>query len=399
LKIAIATPLYATDENCDNGIALHYKHLTTGLLELGHEVVVYFFPYEIFQSSIFESNGVTVHQLGCSIPKLFYQRGIGRFFKFFKALEWYPTLSMQRQVSTFLNNRVKEDRIDILESTSNRGMLANYAKYQSRPPICTRVSTTMTSAYEKARIDVPINYKLEAKLENLQIRRSDYLVTHSKRHAQELERELGISHKNFKLIPHGIPIPQKFKTSNKPKIKNLKVLFVGRLERRKGIDVLLEAIPIVLSKIDNVIFSIIGSDPEGFSKSFFQNNELRNHVYFTGRISERELLSAYEECDIFVAPSYYESFGLIYLEAMSFAKPTIGTKAGGIPDIIVDNNTGRLIEPGDVQALAEAIIQLAQSPEMRLKMGTNGRNRVEALFSTRAMSESTVEHFQEFLSN
>ena len=84
---------------------------------------------------------------------------------------------------------------------------------------------------------------------------------------------------------------------------------------------------------------------------------------------------------------------------MSFAKPTIGTKAGGIPDVIVDNETGRLIEPGDHQALAEAIIQLANSPEIRLEMGTNGRKRVEALFSTRRMTESTVEHFQELLLN
>ena len=397
MKIAIATPLYATDENCDNGIALHYKHLTNGLLELGHEVVVYFFPYEIFQSSTYRSNGVTVHQLGCSIPRLFYQRGIGRILKFFKTLEWYPTLSMQRQVSTFLKKRVNEDRIDIIESTSNRGMLANYANYQNRPPICTRVSTTMSSAYENARIDVPINYQLEAKLEKLQIKRSNSLVTHSHKHSEELEKELGISNKYFKIIPHGIPISQMFKTPTKSKTKGLKVLFVGRLERRKGIDVLLKAIPLVLSEIDSVIFSIIGSDPDDFSKTFLQNSILKKKVLFKGKVSEEELRLAYQECDIFVAPSYYESFGLIYLEAMSFAKPTIGTKAGGIPDVIVDNETGRLIEPGDHQALAEAIIQLANSPEIRLKMGTSGQKRVEALFSTRAMSESTIEHFQELL--
>ena len=399
MKIAIATPLYATDENCDSGIALHYKHLTNGLLELGHEVVVYFFPYEIFQSSTYESNGVTVHQLGCSIPRLFYQRGIGRILKFFKTLEWYPTLSLQRQVSTFLKKRVNEDRIDIIESTSNRGMLANYAKYRNRPPICTRVSTTMTSAYANARNDVPINYQIEAKLEKLQIKRSNSLVTHSHRHSEELEKELGISNKHFKIIPHGIPISPKFKTPTKSKTKDLKVLFVGRLERRKGIDVLLKAIPLVLSEIDSVIFSIIGSDSDGFSKIFLQNSSLEKNVLFKGKVSEEELRLAYQECDIFVAPSYYESFGLIYLEAMSFAKPTIGTKAGGIPDVIVDNETGRLIETGDHQALAEAIIQLANSPEIRLEMGTNGRKRVEALFSTRRMTESTVEHFQELLLN
>ena len=397
MKIAIATSLYATDEPCDSGIAIHYKHLTAGLLELGHEVVIYFFPYESFQSSRYESNGVTVHQLGCTIPKLFYRRGIGRLLKLFKITDWYPTLSMQRQVSTFLKKRVNEDRIDIIESTSNRGMLANYAKYRNRPPICTRVSTTMTCAYANARNDVPINYQIEAKLEKLQIKRSNSLVTHSHRHSEELEKELGIANKHFKIIPHGIPIPQKFQTPTKCKTKELKILFVGRLERRKGIDVLLKAIPLVLSKFESVVFSIIGSDPNVFSKSFLQNSNLEKKVLFRGKVSDGELKRAYQECDIFVAPSYYESFGLIYLEAMSFSKPTIGTTAGGIPDVIVDNHTGRLIEPGDHEALAEVIIQLVNSPEMRLKLGTNGRKRVEERFSTEAMTESTIEHFQTLL--
>jgi glycosyltransferase involved in cell wall biosynthesis len=400
LKIAIATPLYARDENCDSGIAIHYKHLTSGLLELGHEVVIYFFPYEVFLSSTYESNGVTIHQLGCSIPKLFYQRGIGRFFKFFKTLEWYPTLSMQRQVSIFLKNRVKEDRVDIIESTSNRGMLANYTKYRNRPPICTRVSTTMTSAYQKARNRVPLNYRLEAKLENLQIRRSDYLVTHSNGHARTLETELGIKRTNFKIIPIGIPITKKRSEYHSDKSKiNIEVLFVGRLENRKGIDILITAIPKIIQKNSSISFNIIGSDPMNLKESYKSNQLFKNHVQFLGKVSSSELENRYKKCDIFVAPSRYESFGIVFVEAMKFSKPVIGTNVGGIPDIVLNNKNGYLIEPESVEALVNAVIKLAGSFELRKEMGRKGRKRVMENFSTQAMTIQSVEYYKAALSN
>ena len=400
MKIAIATPLYARDEKCDSGIAIHYKHLTSGLLELGHEVVVYFFPYEIFLSSTYESNGVTIHQLGCSIPKLFYRRGIGRFFKFFKTLEWYPTLSMQRQVSIFLKNRVKEDRVDIIESTSNRGMLANYTKYRNRPPICTRVSTTMTSAYQKARNRVPLNYRLEAKLENLQIRRSDYLVTHSNGHARTLETELGIKRTKFKIIPIGIPITKKRSEYHSDKSKiNIEVLFVGRLENRKGIDILITAIPKIIRKNSSISFNIIGSDPMNLKESYKSNQLFKNHVQFLGKVSSSELENRYKKCDIFVAPSRYESFGIVFVEAMKFSKPVIGTNVGGIPDIVLNNKNGYLIEPESVEALVNAVIKLAGSFELRKEMGREGRKRVMENFSTQAMCIQSVEYYKAALSN
>lgn len=399
MKIAIATPLYATDKNCDSGIALHYKHLTNGLLELGHEVVVYFFPYEIFQSSTYRSNGVTVHQLGCSIPRLFYQRGIGRILKFFKTLEWYPTLSMQRQVSTFLKKRVNEDRIDIIESTSNRGLLARYAKFKDRPPICTRVSTTMSSAYENARIDVPINYQLEAKLENLQIKRSDYLVTHSNGHAKTLETELGIKGKKFKVIPIGIPIADKGHEYHSLKSKNkIEVLFVGRLENRKGIDILLSAIPKIIRKNSAIRFKIIGSDPMDLKKSYKSNELFNDNVQFLGNVSSSVLEDKLKECDIFVAPSRYESFGIVFIEAMKFSKPVVGTNIGGIPDIILNNKNGYLIEPESIEALVNAVIKLAESVELRKVMGKEGRKRVVDLFSTNAMCTQSINYYQSILS-
>ena len=400
MRIAIVTPLYPLNNDCDSGIAIHYHHLANGLIALGHEVIVYFFPYEVFESKVFNQGKLTIYQVGCSLPKAFFFKGLGRLLKSLRILEWYPTLIFQMQICEFLKKRVIEDKIEIIESTSNRGLLARYAKSKDRPPICTRVSTTMASSYRNAKLAASINYRIESRYEYQQIMRSDTLVTHSKGHSKELEKELGINGEMIKPIPIGIPIPNSI-TDNSDRAPNnakVHVLFVGRLERRKGIEVLLKAIPLVLKSKSFLAFTIIGSDPTGFRNSLLEYPELNKRVHFTGKVSKDQLSLAYQNCDIFVAPSYYESFGIIFTEAMAWGKPVVGTKVGGIPDIVEHNKNGLLVPPGNEIALASAIIRLADSQELRTSMGLAGRKRVKENFSIKEMTKRSVQHYEEVLS-
>ena len=86
------------------------------------------------------------------------------------------------------------------------------------------------------------------------------------------------------------------------------------------------------------------------------------------------LLSA---CDVLVAPSLYESFGLMYVEAMRAGKPVIGSIAGGIPEVVDDGGTGLLVPPGDVPALAEAMLRLGADADLRRAIGHQGLQRFE----------------------
>ena len=396
MRIAIVTPLYPLSKDCDSGIAMHYHHLANGLKALGHEVIVYFFPYEVFESKVFNQGNLTIYQVGCSLPKIFFFKGLGRLLKSLRILEWYPTLIFQKQICEFLKKRVKADKIEIIESTSNRGLLARYAKFKDRPPICTRVSTTMASSYRNAKLAASINYRIESRLEYQQIVRSDSLITHTIAHSVELENEIGVSHKNFKIISHGIPIPPLQIKTNKSEW--ISVLFVGRLERRKGIEVLIKAIPLVLKSNCTVLFKIIGADADGISDSYSSDSEIRQNIQFLGKVKTDELINAYQNCDIFVAPSYYESFGLIYAEAMAWGKPVIGTKVGGIPDVVEDNKNGILVPPGNEIELASAIIRLADSHELRSSMGLAGRKRIKENFSVEEMARRSVQHYGELLS-
>jgi glycosyltransferase involved in cell wall biosynthesis len=187
-----------------------------------------------------------------------------------------------------------------------------------------------------------------------------------------------------------VPVP--------PHRDRITVLFVGRLEHRKGIDVLLDAIPLVLREAPDLTFRIVGDDsiPGPGKKTYraaFEKSEAGraagDKVRFDGKIDEAALNRAYADCDIFLSPSRYESFGLVFLEAMRQGKPVIGCDVGGMPEIITPD-IGLLVPPGDQQSLAAAILRLAGDSALRQTMGSAGRARFEANFTDRAMAENSL---------
>ena len=101
-------------------------------------------------------------------------------------------------------------------------------------------------------------------------------------------------------------------------------------------------------------------------------------------------------CDVFVAPSRFESFGLILLEAMMFAKPVVSSDIGGMNEIVHDRVSGLLVPPDDVAALTETLAQLLRSSELRESVGRGGRAAYEDSFTVERMAEE-AERFYEAL--
>ena len=137
------------------------------------------------------------------------------------------------------------------------------------------------------------------------------------------------------LVPNGLEdwATQPFEEPDPLPSGTIRVLFVGRLEERKGIDVLLEAAKAILRDHPHVHIDIVGNETligannvtyrDAF-KADRDADAVRDRVFFHGEVSEAALRGYYRACDIFVAPSRFESFGLILLEAMMFGKPVIG---------------------------------------------------------------------------
>ena len=158
----------------------------------------------------------------------------------------------------------------------------------------------------------------------------------------------------------------------------------------------------VIAHFPNVHFTLAGRDANAqFQLEFNQKHsvDITSKVTFAGLVEQQELNTLYEHCDLFVAPSRYESFGLVYIEAMARAKPVVGCRAGGIPEVVSEGQTGLLTPPGDVSALAESICMLLGDERLRQNLGQAARKRSIELFSQEKMVEKTIELYRTILKN
>lgn len=207
---------------------------------------------------------------------------------------------------------------------------------------------------------------------------------------RDVEQEYGVSLADTPVIPFGLPAPRfaSFAKQDNAFRNRATVLFVGRLEKRKGAHHLLNVIPHLLGTNPDLDFQIVGNDSilvDGRTlKDAFHaaNPDLKSsaRVKFYGQVDNETLEQLYADCDLFVAPSTYESFGLIYLEAMRYGKPCIGTNVGGIPEVLGDG-TGIMVPPGDEPALRKAISTLADDQALREKLGHAGLNYFNERYS------------------
>lgn len=153
-----------------------------------------------------------------------------------------------------------------------------------------------------------------------------------------------------------------------------KILFVGRLERTKGLPYLLEAFQSLVSEGCNICLEIVGAG------SLRPDLEKRAHVLgisprvvFRGYVPfGSELLKFYREADVFVAPSLQEGQGKVFIEAMASGVPVIGTNVGGIPTIVKDGVNGLLVEPRSSASIVEAVKRVLNDKELRKKLILSG---------------------------
>lgn len=216
---------------------------------------------------------------------------------------------------------------------------------------------------------------------------------------QEIERGYGFTFpsERLRVVPHGMSADTT--SASRVPDTDVTVLYVGRLEQRKGIDVLLASIPEVMRQCEKACFRIIGHDTSGnagdasYTASFKRKHADQpwlNRIAFEGRVDESVLRQAYADCDVFVAPSRFESFGLVFLEAMRAGKPVIGCDAGGMPEVVSHQVNGLLIPPGDASALTQALVTLINDPALRHAMGAQSKIIFNEQFTSARMARESI---------
>ncbi len=192
---------------------------------------------------------------------------------------------------------------------------------------------------------------------------------------------------NVHTTPLGIvPDTTSYVGNTHSKKERKKILFVGRLEWRKGIDTLLNVLKGLMQQFPDWECHLVGDDTipiaagGTFKQQFLEKHRgslWLNRVIFHGVISETDLRYQYQTCSLFVAPSRFESFGLIFQEAMQYGKAVIGCLTGGIPEVVAHDVDGLLITPGVSDELEDALIKLMQDENLRERMGASGKRRIQ----------------------
>ncbi len=181
------------------------------------------------------------------------------------------------------------------------------------------------------------------------------------------------------ICPNGIPSSCKEEMEARRNNVIPHLLFLSNLLISKGVIVLLDALKILKEKEYTFVCQFIGGETAEINAvQFFEEvnkRELSDLVTYVGRKVREEKEAFFRQADIFVFPTYYETFGLVNLEAMEYKLPVISTNEGGIPDIVKDGENGLICEKQNPVSLADCIAKLLDNEELRVKMGSAGHEK------------------------
>lgn len=201
---------------------------------------------------------------------------------------------------------------------------------------------------------------------------------------KEQYKEMGIDEEKIEIVPNGIDLseyedlPERGKFRKKYEIKDGEkiVLYLGRLHKIKGLDLLVEAFADLTKKIDNIRLVIVGPD-DGFLsilKSQIEKLGINEKVLLTGPLYGKDKLEVYVDADVYVLPSRYETFPNTVLEAFACETPVIVTDRCGISNIV---NEGGCVIEYDKNQLKEAIVRILNDSQLRITYGKKGKKLVE----------------------
>ena len=394
MNVCFVTPEYFP---ISGGTGAYVYYLSHNLQKLGHNVHVVARDNHESEKVV---NGIEVH----------YIKGAGN------ALTKYWRFA--RSASKKIEELNKQNGFDVIHANLPLVPSFSIPKDASKALVCAVHSTWKGEAIVTKR-DKPKNLNPNEKsmlrynfllrsYEKKLMKRSDALIAVSKYTVDELTELYGIDEKKIHVIYNGVDV-QKFKP--RPDRTELRrdfgleaekkiVLFVGRLYHRKGLEILLRSIPPVLQEFSDVKFVISGKgfkEKEESLRNLAKQLDIEDHVTFMGYVPDEKLPNLYSASDIFVLPAIYENFPFAILEAQATGLPVISTKVGGIPEFLVDNENGFLIDAGDSAQLTQRVLALLQDPKLAKEMGMRGRKLIEEKFSWRLITSQVIDLYHKLL--
>lgn len=230
------------------------------------------------------------------------------------------------------------------------------------------------------------------------LRRADMILANSRAIMCDISGLYGLDlfERPHVIVPHGIAdieapeaLVEKRQAHQAETGAPLRVLFLGRLETRKGIGHLVPVMQKILENHDNVVLDLVGDRVDDTNMALVQEllDAWPGRVTWHGFLEEEPLDQLMRQANIFFAPSLYESFGLIYAEAMRYSVPSVAYVAGGVPEVVEDGKDGLLAPLEDQQALYDALDRLIRDADLRLRLSRAARTSFEEKFRYELMAE------------
>ena len=217
------------------------------------------------------------------------------------------------------------------------------------------------------------------------------------RYARGLLQEMGVQSDRILDIPNGVDI-ERFQKRVECDIRAklglpahaLMIISVGRNNPAKAYDTGIRAFAKVLAKIPSAYYIILGKGVEQWN-SLAEKLNINSHVMLLPGLYGDDLVAAYQQADIFFSPSIEEMFPLVVLEAMAAGLPCVVTDISGNQDAVENGSNGILVQPGQPDEMANALISLLSNKSLRIAMGTDGRDK-SSQFSWERISQLYLEH-------
>ena len=202
---------------------------------------------------------------------------------------------------------------------------------------------------------------------------------------------------DYRIIPNGVDIDRFARAEPIDSLRDgvLNILFVGRLEERKGLIHLLRGYHRIRKRHVDARLLVIGSGPRMRDYRRFVATRRIRDVEFLGRLDDEEKARYFASADIFCAPATgQESFGIVLLEAMAAGLPIVASDIHGYKNVVTRNQQALLVEPKNHRAIAAALYKLARDPELRNRMGESGRDKAPE-YDWVHVTQQLVEYYRE----
>lgn len=211
-------------------------------------------------------------------------------------------------------------------------------------------------------------------------------------------RDLGVPERRLRVIPNGVDL-KRYLPREEKEVVSSRLICVARLSREKGLADLIKAFALIHAQNRQARLVLVGDGPERERlEEMVRKSGLAAAVSFRGALPHDEALKEMRAAEIFVCPSLAEGLGIVFLEAQAQGIPVIGTRVGGIPDVIQDEQTGLLTPPNNPEALAAAIDRLMRDSVLQKLLSRQALERVKR-FDWEIIVRELADFYEEIMAD